>query len=325
MSSINTNIPKNTVQLTPSERAEIRKNKIKRAIFIILMIIVPVANFFIFYLYVNLSSIMMAFEDKVTGAFTFNNLISIGQRLFGGGVGNQTADMLAYLGNTMIYFLNSIFIMMPLITFIAYFIYKKIFMYKFFRVMFFLPSIISSVIFVTYYQQLVGENGSIYNLLNDMLGEGAFPVNAWRDRTWGRWVILVFTIWTGFGTNLILMTGAMNRIPEEVLEAAQLDGVGVLRELVSIILPLIWPTLTTLLVLAFTGIFTASGPLLVFDPNDTGATKTISFYIFKLAESGGKNQMREASATGLFFTIVGMPIIMGMKKLLERWQDAIEY
>ena len=325
MSSINANIPKKTVQLTSSERAEIRKNKIKRAIFIILMIIVPVANFFIFYLYVNLSSIMMAFEDKVTGAFTFNNLISIGQRLFGGGVGNQTADMLAYLGNTMIYFLNSIFIMMPLITFIAYFIYKKIFMYKFFRVMFFLPSIISSVIFVTYYQQLVGENGSIYNLLNDMLGEGAFPVNAWRDRTWGRWVILVFTIWTGFGTNLILMTGAMNRIPEEVLEAAQLDGVGVLRELVSIILPLIWPTLTTLLVLAFTGIFTASGPLLVFDPNDTGATKTISFYIFKLAESGGKNQMREASATGLFFTIVGMPIIMGMKKLLERWQDAIEY
>ena len=78
--------------------------------------------------------------------------------------------------------------------------------------------------------------------------------------------------------------------------------------------------------LAFTGIFTASGPILLFvgTDNDPGVV-TISFYIFKQADGQGINSLREGSAIGLFFTLIGMPIILGVKKLLERWQDAIEY
>ncbi len=315
----NNNIPVNKVTLTKEEKNEIYRNKFKRAIFILAMIIVPLANFFVFYLYVNFSSIMMAFED-VNGNLNFNRLIDIGSRVF-----SSDGDFLVYLGNTMIYFLNSIVVMMPLITFIAYFIYKKIFMYKFFRVMFFLPAIVSSLIFVTLYKALWANGGAIYTFLTETCGVVAPSDGFLASENWAKWMILIYTIWTGFGTNLILMTGAMNRIPEEVLEAATLDGVGVARELVSIILPLIWPTITTLLVLAFTGIFTASGPLLLFTPNGEADTMTISYYIFRAAKQGGTNSLREGAALGLFFTLIGMPIILGVKKLLERWQDAIEY
>ena len=224
-SSVSANIPPKTqFNLTKEEKAEIRKNKVMRAIFIIAMIIIPVVNFFVFYLYVNFSSIMMAFED-VNGNLNFNRLIDVGSRVFSG-----EGDLLVYLGNTMIYFLNSIIVMMPLITFIAYFIYKKIFMYKFFRVMFFLPAIVSSVIFVALYRRLWESGGAIYNFLTETCGVVAPSDGFLQSRAWAKWMILIYTIWTGFGTNLILMTGAMNRIPEEVLEAANLDGVGVLRE-----------------------------------------------------------------------------------------------
>jgi len=303
------------ITLTKDEISEIRKSKLKRALFIIAMIIVPLANFFIFYLYVNISSILMAFQD-VNGNYTFEVLGNVVLRIFG-----DDSDILVYLGNTMIYFLNSLIVMMPLTTIIAYFIYKKIFLYKFFRVIFFLPSIISSVVFVMLYKELWAANGPLWTAVVN-----AFNLpNSTRfftNELYAKWIILIYTIWTGFGTNLILMTGAMIRIPEDVLEAAQLDGISCSREVVSIILPLIWPTLTTLMVLAFTGLFTASGPLLLFTDGEAD-TMTISYYIFREVKNGG--DLNFASAMGLFFTLVGLPIIMGVKKLLERWQDAIEY
>ena len=76
--------------------------------------------------------------------------------------------------------------------------------------------------------------------------------------------------------------------------------------------------------MAFTGLFTASGPLLVLDKNNAGDTMTLSYYIFVGTEKGGSN-LNYLSAVGIFFTIVGMPIILGVKKLMERYQDAIEY
>ena len=144
-----------------------------------------------------------------------------------------------------------------------------------------------------------------------------------NDPAYATPAIISYCIWTGFGTNLILMTGAMARIPEDVLEAAQLDGISWGRELISIILPMIWPTFTTLIVMTFVGIFTSSGPILLFTRGewDTG---TISYFIFQQVYFGGGNQ-EYAAAVGIFFTIIAVPIILLVKKLMERWQDAVEY
>lgn len=303
------------VALSRDDITEIRKNKVKRALFVIAMIIIPLINFFVFYLYVNFSSILMAFQD-VNGNLTLEILGNVVKQIFG-----KESYVLVYLGNTMIYFLNSLIVMMPLTTIIAYFIYKKIFLYKLFRVIFFLPSIISSVVFVMLYKELWAPEGPLWTFVINTFN---LPNSTrfFTNELYAKWIILIYTIWTGFGTNLILMTGAMARIPEDVLEAAQLDGITCSREVVSIILPLIWPTLTTLIVLAFTGIFTASGPLLLFTDGEAD-TMTISYYIFREVKNGG--DLNFASAMGLFFTLVGLPIILGVKKLLERWQDAIEY
>lgn len=315
------------VKLSPEERAVIRRGKLKRAVFIICMIIVPLVNFFVFYVYVNFNAILQGFID-VDGSFTLDwfkkfFLEWAYMEQYG------KSPMWVYTGNTMMYFLSSIVIMMPLTTIIAYFIYKKIFMYKFFRVMFFMPSILSSVVLGMLYKWLwstpvANHPGPLLQLFQNVFNVPMTTQNLIESKTLGRWIILLYCVWTGFGTNLILMTGAMARIPEDVLEAGQLDGVSSAKEVTSIIIPLIWPTLTTLIVMAFTGLFTASGPLLVLDKNNAGDTMTLSYYIFVGTEKGGSN-LNYLSAVGIFFTIVGMPIILGVKKLMERYQDAIEY
>lgn len=298
---------------------EIRKNKIKRVIFIVAMIIVPMLNFIVFYVYVNFNSILMSFQTiSNTGEtkYTLDWFKLVIDAIF---VRN---DMLVYLNNTMIYFLTSLLIILPCTALIAYFIYKKIFMYKFFRVIFFLPSIFSAVVLTTIYKNIVGIEGPVAALYAQIHNLDRIP-EFFNDARYATSAIVVYCIWTGFGTNLILMTGAMARIPEDVLEAGQLDGVSWIRELVSIIIPLIWPTMTTLIVLTFVGIFTASGPIFLFTKGEFD-TSTISYFIFSQVYFGNGNK-EYAAATGLFFTVLSVPIILGIKKLLERWQDAIEY
>ena len=117
----------------------------------------------------------------------------------------------------------------------------------------------------------------------------------------------------------------MSRIPPEIMEAAKIDGIGPVRELFSFIFPLIWPTLSTMLIFQLTAIFTASGPILLFQPNGDYDTSTISFWIFKQVYGGGlptaslsSGQINLISCTGLWFTLLGVPIILGARKLLEK-------
>ena len=115
------------------------------------------------------------------------------------------------------------------------------------------------------------------------------------------------------------------------MEAAKIDGVSPLCELTAFILPLIWPTLSTMLIFQLTSFFTASGPILLFQPNGDYQTMTISFWIFKQVYGGGlptaslsSGQINLISCTGLCFTAVGMPVILCVRRLLEK-VPAVEY
>ena len=109
------------------------------------------------------------------------------------------------------------------------------------------------------------------------------------------------------------------------MEYARLDGVGSGRELVQIIIPLIWPTLSTIITFAFVGIFTASGPILLFTKGQYG-TYIISFWIYDLVQGVNKViNLEYASAVGLFFTLIGAPIVLIVRMLINKAVDAVEY
>ena len=113
----------------------------------------------------------------------------------------------------------------------------------------------------------------------------------------------------------------MNAIDDSIIDAGKIDGVGPFRELVSLIIPSIWPTLSTMLLMASIGVFTASGPLLLFTKGEFG-TNTISFWIYGLTTGiTGYTDYEYASAVGLVFTICGLPIVLTVKKLIGITED----
>ena len=154
-----------------------------------------------------------------------------------------------------------------------------------------------------------------------MLGEmwGFEPPKAFvNNEDYAMPTILFFVLYTGIGGRFVLFGGAMNSIDSSIIDAGRIDGAGPFRELVSIIIPCIWPTLSTMLLLCSTGIFTASGPSLLFDKGDYG-TSTISYWIYEMTDTG--NGVELAAAIGILFTILGLPIVLCVKKLTGITED----
>lgn len=292
-------------------RTETKKNKRKEILFLFAMLAVPVANWLLFWLYVNFSSILLAFQDARTGGFTFNNFVTFWDNLTmpGGEIGIAVK-------NTFLYFATSLFIIMPISLFISYFLYKKIFMYKIFRVIFYLPAIISGVALVAVYSNFINPNGPLSYIFK-LFGKVIPPEGLLARPETATKTIIGYCIWTGFSGYILLFSGGMSRIPEEVLESAKIDGCGAFRELIQVILPMMWPTVSTQIVLLFTGLFSASGPILLFT-NGNAETTTISFWIFKQVYGDALNSYNIVSATGLVFTIIGVPVILFVRWLMDK-------
>ena len=289
----------------------------KKHLFIWTMLIIPILSWLVFWFYTNFNMILMAFQTP-QGDWTVSNF-----QAFWANVTTPGDELLISIRNTLLYFAVNVVIILPVGTLIAYFIYKKIFGYKFFRVAIFLPAIIPSMVLVTVFSEMLRPNGPF-----DQLGWTALvgllddPVRADVTATP---TVMFYCVWTGFSSIMLLMSGSMARIPVEVLEAAKLDGCGPFREFRSLVVPLILPTLMTQVIFSLTGLLGASGPILLM----TGGqhkTSTISYYIF-IRTLNGRGSMAAynlVSATGLVFTAVMFPIILIVKWLSDKIQT-VEY
>lgn len=286
-----------------------KKFGIKRgqSLFLVVMLTIPIVHWFIFWLYVNINSIVIAFQAN-TGEWSLVQF-----RIFFESLKNPDTNIAIAVKNTFIYFFSGLLITLPLSTFVAYFFYKKILMYRTLRVLLYLPAIISAVAMTAVFANFVKDDGPLGNLLSTF-GVKEVP-QLLADSRYATWTIVFYCIWTGVGTGTILPSGAMSRIPTEILEAASLDGCSTWREAVSIIFPLIWSTTSTRITLSLTGLFTSSGPILLFTKGSAGTT-TISYWIFEQVYY--YNSYNIVAAGGLFFTLLGVPIILLIRWLLEK-------
>ncbi len=296
--------------------------------FLFFLLTIPVVHWLIFWLYVNLQSFVLAFQSyTIDGSeFTLENFQEV-WRLITSPVNNTLG--LALL-NTLKYFATTVCVIIPLCLVVSFFFYKKIMGYKAFRVIFYLPAIISSLVMVTAYSEFIDPNGPLGALMK-MVGITPNGRSMLSRPETATNTIIVYTIWTGMTTNVLLFSGGMARVPIEVLEAAKLDGVGPGRELVNIIFPLIWPTFSTQLIFTMTGLFSAGGPILLFTKGQYDTT-TVSFWIFSKvygdvssgSPSASMAEYNIVSCAGMCFTAIGMPLILGVRKLLDKI-EAVEY
>ncbi len=295
-----------------------RKMTLRRKIFIISFLVLPILHFIVFYIYPNFNAFLMGFQKTENGklVWTIEHFIDIFARL-----GNNSDELVESILNTLKTFgINMI--MYPVSILVSYFLYKKVFGHNVFRVLFFLPQIVSGVVFAFVFRRLCQVDAPLHSLVETLYKiESKQALLA--DPRFANTFVFVMMIWLGFPGSMIIWGGTFARIPDSVLEYARIDGVGWIREVVSIILPMVWPTFSLFLVLQFATIFSSSGPVFLLTQGAHG-TQTLHnwFYmqVFGQEVHPNSNALNYMSAFGLLITFAGCTLSLltrkGLVKLL---------
>ena len=185
----------------------------------------------------------------------------------------------------------------------------------------YLPNLLAGATLATIYKQLIAYNGPIIDMLYNWGWITERYQLLYSDR-YAMTLSVVYSLWVCVGANMIYSLGAMARVPQEVLEAAQLDGVTPWQEFVHLILPLISGTLSTLYVLGLAGFLNAGGATL-FLTNGNYNTQTLSFWIFWQIYTGGSTGT--SSALGIMMTLVMLPVTYFVKWVAAKISPEVTY
>jgi len=172
------------------------------------------------------------------------------------------------------------------------------------RTAYFLPVVTSTIAIALVWQWIYSPESG---LLNEVIGLVGIPAQRWLgDPTLAMPAIIAMSIWQGLGVNVIIFLAGLQAIPNELLDAASVDGAGRWARFRGVVLPLLTPAIF------FTGVLSLIGSFQVFDqvfvlarPRPTDATITIVYFIY---ENGFKFfKMGYASAASwVLFLIVAL-------------------
>jgi ABC-type sugar transport system permease subunit len=167
----------------------------------------------------------------------------------------------------------------------------------------------SSVVFFVLLGPSVGRFGGAISSLADSISL-ATPQTAIRG-------VALSSVWQNLGLTFIIVLAGLQAIPDELLEAATVDGYGPVRRFFKVTLPLLSPTMLFLVVVltifalqafAQIDILTQGGP--------AGSTETLVFKIFRLGEEPVNVGRGAVMGVGLF--VVTLVVALGQFTLLNR-------
>ena len=303
-----------------------KRNTWQENLFILSCVLIPVVNFLVFYVYVNFDSLLMAFQKPVNGnlIWTFDNFKWVFDKIVHGS-SNPSDDLRLAFANTFLTFLVQV-AMFIVGLFVSYFLYKKILGYRYFRIIFYLPSIISSVVTSAFYVELMNSDfvPKILETLYHLDYEMKSPL---MDSTFANRMVFLNLVWLSFPSNMILWGGTFSRIPDSVLESARIDGAGWFRELFQIILPIVWPTFVILVTTQFASVFGASGAVFLLTGGQYG-TQTVSNWMYtyvQTANSPMSANLYRAAALGLCLTVVSTGLALGIRRFLNSRVEEVQF
>ena len=296
-----------------TKRKFFTKRRINRALFMAAMMGPAIVGFLIFYVYVNFDSLIMAFQVNTGDSirFGFDNFAYFLRELSVPGSVFTEAIV-----NTLIFFVLG-FVVMLLSLVDGYFIYKKIVGYKFFRFVFYLPCIIMGTATASLFSFVIARAGPIGDLLR---AAGSEIPDLLAEAPHANWMLILYQLLFTLGGNMILFLGSMTNISPEIFEAAKLDGVSWVRELFQIIVPLIWPTLSVMILQAIVGLTQASGPVFLLTEGAAG-TYTINYWLYEQLLNG--RNLEVSAAIGWLCTAITFPIALIAKHYLDKADKAI--
>jgi len=297
------------------------KQSTKRNIFIALMLAYPLLHFLIFTVYINFNTIVLCFQrfNIMTGENEFAGLYWF-KKFFR--EMSESYSLKRSFINSLWFIPVTNLVLLPLSVLAAFYLFKKVPGARMFRVTFFIPSIISITILTMCFSFMFD---STFGVVNDLLKKlGVEDPPDWLgDPDTAMPMVFLYCVWAGIGYNVVLLGGAMGRIPQELIEYGQLEGISLPTELFRVIIPMTWPTIATLLITGTTSAFTIfMQPKLLTAGGPNFSSSTIGLYVVSATET---NQFNWAATVGVMFSIIGITLVLIIKHFADKFGNDVEY
>ncbi len=162
----------------------------------------------------------------------------------------------------------------------------------------------------------------IRGIINQLIGlAGIDPVNFLAQSGYFRTIYVVSDIWQQIGWGAIIYIAAISNVDVQLYEAAMMDGASKWRQIWSITLPCIAPTIVTMLILK-TGAILEVGlekVLLLQNPAIYETADIISTYVYRQGIAG--SNMSYATAIGLFSSATNLILLLAANFLAKRFSE----
>ncbi|AFH62919.1 carbohydrate ABC transporter permease [Paenibacillus caseinilyticus] len=193
----------------------------------------------------------------------------------------------------------------------------------FYRTLYYIPTLLGgSVAIAVLWRQMFGADG-LFNLFL----HGAFGIEApdWvSDPTYSLYSIVALTVWQ-FGSSMVIFLAGLKQIPQDLYEAAEVDGAGKIQQFFSITVPMLSPVVFFNLVIQLIGSFQAFTQAFVVSRGTGGPIDSTLFYTLYLYQKGFSHfEMGYASAMAwILLLLIGFctAILFGTSRYWVHYAD----
>lgn len=174
--------------------------------------------------------------------------------------------------------------------------------------------VVTAIVFLTMFRE--GGAGLINYALDNLFG---LEPRWLTDTDLAPWVVILAAVWNSLGFNILFYIAGLQNVPEDLLEAASIDGANRIQKFIRITFPLLSPftffLLITNITYSFYGIYgavealTQGGPTLGAGGKDGGATNVLIYKLYQDAFVNGRSGEAAAQALILFLMVAGLTVL----------------
>lgn len=279
------------------------------------LLLLPALAALIVFKYVPMAGIQIAFRRyNIFAGIAGSPWVGLDnfRRLF------TSAEFLNVLSNTLMISVYKILILFPMGILIALLLnemrhlaYKRAV-----QTVIYIPHFLSWVVVAGLFTTILSASGMVNRALEAL---GLARVHFMVSSRWFRTILVFSAGWKECGWNAIVFIAAIASIDQEMYEAATIDGAGRLRQIRSITLPCIMPTVVLMFILRI-GILLTAGTqqvLVMYNPVVYDVADVLGTYIYRMGI--GKMEYSFSTAVGLFESVVGFGLVLLSNAMSRRF------
>ena len=278
------------------------KSTAKAALYLLPMLVItitfniwPIINSFLMSLYTKYDF----YTDKVS-AWGFDNFVYLW----------NDPDFHLAVRNTLVFVVGVVPITVILSLIIALLLNQVKIISGFFRTVYFLPFVTSTVAIAMVWNWMFHSN---YGLINYFMGWfGIHPINWLTDPHYALLALIIMSIWKSLGFNIILFLVGLNNIDHGYYEAAEIDGANARQRFWNITIPMLSPITFLVSVNGIIGSFKVFDEIFALFQGTPGPGKadlTIVYYLYQKFYTEYKYPIAAASGVVLFFLILLVTLV----------------